>query len=313
MVSAKQWALGIRKNYLAFERKTKIEWANRVRGNYIDYDSSDFRYHLELVGIKPGDAIFMMYSQDSIFLHSGKVIDPFIILNDLLDYLGPKGNILMLCFSKDRKSIIKGEKIFSVNRTPTDCGVMSEMLRRKVTSCRSLHPVFSAVSYGIKAHYYCSEHHRSIYPFDKTSPYYKIMEDGGKYLGVGVGFEAFTPCHMIDDHYKKEFKHTIYNDVPTTFQVLNHCGDTMNLDFLMRNSKTYPGDYNPSRYFDMLEVSNLSATTKSGIELFSFKMQDFFEHAVNSYDDNKITVWDTKSIFFTIFRLSRKAIRNLFD
>jgi aminoglycoside N3'-acetyltransferase len=278
--------------------------------NFINYDSAEFKQQLKLIGIYPGDSIFIMHSQDKIYLRSGKIISPQQILSDLIDYLGSDGTVMVLGFSLNGSKILAKESLFDVNKTATDCGILAETLRRKKGSVRSIQPFFSAIAYGKEANNLCADHHKSPYPFDKCSPYYRLTQNGGKYLGIGVGFEAFTPCHMVDDYYKEKFKHLVYYDTPEKFIAIDRTGAKCEYEFFTRNPKTYPGSgvYDPHNYFRLLDIPYCQTITQSGVKLFTFQMSDFLDAAVRLYDSNGKTVWDTGSILFTIHREFRQRI-----
>jgi aminoglycoside N3'-acetyltransferase len=281
-----------------------------LRRKYYDYDTKDFISSLQKVGIIPGDSIFLMYSQDKVYFKTGKRISVNLLLQDILDYLGQDGTVMALCFSLDRRKIVAKESLFDIKKTPTECGILSETLRRKRGSERSLHPIFSAISYGKKAKFFSDSHHTSPYPFDSTSPYFKLMADGGKYLGIGVGFEAFTPCHMVEDYFKDEFKQKIYFDTPDKFSVVLSDGNCKSLDAYVRNHKTFTGDgFDPIYYFKLLDIPHERAFTRSGINLFVFRIQDFFDAAIEIYQSQGITVWDTGSIHSQIKRRLRCLMR----
>jgi aminoglycoside N3'-acetyltransferase len=282
----------------------------RSRG-YTSYQSEEFIESLGQIGILPGDNLFIMHSQDKIYINSGRVISPSVVLKDLLCYLGRDSTIMMLCFSPKREQIISGEEVFDVRKTATDSGMLSEMLRRKKGSHRSLHPIFSAVAYGPSAQELCSYHHLSPYPFDETSPYYKLMKSGAKYLGLGVGFEAFTPCHMIEDYYKSSFKHRIYLEKTQEFSFVNQDGERQYGNFFVRDLENFPVDYDPHRYFSMTNVMSRKIVTSSGIRLCSFKIEDFFLSAIELYDKTKVTVWDTPSLAFRARRKVKGFIKSL--
>jgi len=262
---------------------------------YSDYCSEDFVMSLEKIGIYPGDSLFVMYSQDKIYLKTGKIIPIQALIKDLIQYLGEDGTLMALCFPIDRNKISQRTKLFNTKKTATESGMLSEILRRKKGSVRSLNPFFSAVSYGKKAQAFSGDHHQSPYPFGPMSPYYKIMVDGGKYLGIGVGFEGFTPCHMIEDHFKDSFKHTIYYHQPEQFTVILPNGGEKLVSTYMRNPSTFPkGGYDPIYYFNLLNIPSSQSTTQSGIKLFSL-----------------ITVWDTGSLKFLISKKIKNLLRPL--
>jgi aminoglycoside N3'-acetyltransferase len=285
-------------------------FSNRVSKQFVDgieYDSLEFKQRLREINIFPGDSLFVMYSQDKIYKRCGKIIASSLILQDVLDYLGEDGNIMVLGFPLNRREIISHEKKFDARKSATECGIFAETLRRRKGAVRSFQPVHSAIAFGKKADLYCVNHHLSIYPYDESSPYYKITADGGKYLGIGVGFEAFTPCHMVDDYYKKSFKHKIYYDHPEKFEMIDLQGNESSHFFLNRNPATFPGDYDPLTYFDLLNVTSHQTMTLSGVSLFSFVMRDFLEAAVRTYDLSQKTVWDTGNWKFMFY----KSFKNL--
>lgn len=277
---------------------------------YIDYDSEDFVEGLERIGILPGDPLFLMCSQDQIYLKTGKLVPVQSMLKDLMAYLGEESTVMALCFPVGRDQISAKKKIFNAKKTATESGMLAEILRRKKGSVRSLNPIFSAVSYGRKAHLFSDSHHLSPYPFGPLSPYYQMMSAGGKYLGIGVGFEAFTPCHMIEDHFKKRFKHTIYYEEPEEFTVQSSDGCEQQVSTFMRNPETFPkGGYDPIYYFNLLDISNSQTLTRSGVKLFTFKIQDFFDAAVHIYESKRVTVWDTGSLIFNLSKATKQLLR----
>lgn len=279
---------------------------------YTDYCSEDFIASLEKVGICSGDSVFLMCSQDKIYLKTGKILPTQLLLKDLIHYLGQDGTLMTLCFPLDRENILKKNKIFNAKKTPTECGIFAEILRRKRGSIRSLNPIFSVISYGKKAQEFSNDHHQSPYPFGSMSPYYKLMTDGGKYLGIGVGFEAFTPCHMIEDYFKDKFKHKIYYDFPQEFRVI--CPDEIEKSIITytRNPSTFPrGGYDPLYYFNLLNIKSHQTLTQSGIKLFTFTIKDFFDAAISIYDTRQITVWDTGSLKFLVSKKIKNLVRPL--
>jgi aminoglycoside N3'-acetyltransferase len=279
---------------------------------YSDYKTEDFIASLHGIDIHPGDSVFLMYSQDKIYAKTGKAPPISSVIRDLVDHLGEDGTLMALCFSHNREKITLKEEVFHCTKTPTECGILSEILRRRKGSIRSLHPILSTISYGKKAAEFSDTHHLSPYPFGPTSPYYKLMRDGGKYLGIGVGFEAFTPCHMVEDFFEKEFKHEIYFQEPQDFLMITPDGSTQTASLYVRNPDTFPRDgYDPLYYFKLLNISSNQTFTKSGMRLFSFRMQDFFDAAIEIYREKYVTVWDTGSVWFNIRRKGKRLLRKL--
>ena len=268
---------------------------------YSPYDGLSFKENLRDLGIYPGDSIFVMFSSDNIYKSTGYRVPVHNILTDIIEYLGSEGTIMTLAFSGKRQEIIDKKIIFDIKKTQTSNGIFSELLRRKKGSISSLHPIFSAVAYGKKAKEYCSTHQESPYPYDKESPYSKITRDNGKYLGISVGPEAFTPSHIIDDYYKENFKHKMYSEKPLSFQVIDSSGQIKYVESYVRKPFKDLKNHNPLKYFFSLpKVRYKNLKMKSGIYLFAMDMMDYFQSGLKLYEQEKITQWSEYSIPFVM-------------
>ena len=259
------------------------------RKYYTPYNSAEFKIYLKNIGIKKGDSIFVMCSANKIYRKTGYRLPVLTLLNDLLDVIGEKGTVMALCFSSNREKILTGEKEFNIMRTHTESGILSELIRRKSGSERSMHPIFSAVAYGYKAKEYCSEHHKTHYAFDQYSPYYKMTQDSGKYVGVGVGAEAYTPAHMIDDHFKNSHDYPVkYENFLRDFCITD-VNDKKSVYKYHYRSSAVKGIFSPHRFFRLLKINYTNTTLKSGVQVFSMSMSDYFYSGVSMYNDKKIS------------------------
>lgn len=262
------------------------------------YNSEEFTISLKKLGIGKGDSVFVRCAADTLKEKIGEMPPINLIVNDVLDLVGAEGTLLTLGFSKNRDEIINGKITFDTKKTQTENGIFAELIRRRKGAERSLHPIFSAIAYGKNAKKYCDSHHLSLYPFGEQSPYYKIIADGGKYLGIGVGFEGFSLAHTLDDYYKEQFIHKLFQEEPVSLAVLNK-NDRINVKTFIRKTgdalkKEVPTN-NPSGYFKLLQpVKYEKRQDRSGINLFLMDMKSFFESAVKLYDSKKITWWNAK-------------------
>lgn len=255
---------------------------------HVPYDSTEFKIGLQKVGIQPGDALFVMCSADKIYQKTGHHLPVHLVLRDLLEFVGKEGTIMVLGYADKRVDILSKKRIFNVRKTPTQNGILSELLRRKSATIRSLHPVYSALAYGRKAKDYCSYHHLSPYAFDEHSPYYRITQDGGKYLGIGLGVEAFSPGHMLDDYYKQSFKHPVYAELQEYKVVGYQNEDLIVKNFVRRNIRGFEA---PRYHFKLLKVASSQHISENGILLFSMNMDDYLQASIDLYDRKTITIW----------------------
>ena len=263
------------------------------RLRYSDFDQNDFRNCLINVGIEKGDNLYLMCSSNNIKRKSGRTPPLNIILSEII---GPQGTVMVLSFPKDRDKLISGKAEFHWRKSMSSNGMLAELVRRKKESERSLNPIYSAVAYGKNAVQYCKEHHESIYPFGELSPYRKIIENGGKYLGIGVGFEAFTMVHVVDDYYKSDFIHPLYQEVKK-FRINAKDTEFVMESYIRKTGKALKEalpNPNSSAYFRKLQpIESNEVTDKSGIKLFTMDMNSFFESAIKKYDEKKLTWWNT--------------------
>jgi len=239
-----------------------------------------------------------MCSADNILESSGRNQPLHLILGDILKTIGETGTIMMLAFPANRKKIISGEEIFHWKKSVSSNGMLSELLRREKDHSRSLHPVYSAIALGPKAKIYTADHHKDIYPFGENSPYRKIVEDKGKYLGIGLDFQQFTMVHVLDDHFREKFIHNLFEKELVNFNVEGKDGVVKVKSYVRKTGDELKAVIpNPDgiKYFEKLNLLSAKKTKdESGIDLFSMELNEFFKSAVGNYNHHKLTWWNTK-------------------
>lgn len=154
------------------------------------------------LGVQKGDLIFVHSSIDRLHLAF-----PFYqILSMLRSILGEEGTMIFPTYPKltSYKFLVSGE-MFDVRKTPSYTGALTEFARRQRDGIRSLHPTKSVVAIGPLAAYLTDSHHISPYPYDKDSPYFRLVEKEGKAIGIGVRTANLSMVHTVDDDLKKAF------------------------------------------------------------------------------------------------------------
>ena len=136
----------------------------------------------------------------------------FNVLADLVDL--SKGTIVV---SSASFSLCNTEKIFDIDKTPSEMGSITEYVRTRPSSARSFHPFASYAAIGKNAHYICKNNGRnSIGP---NSPKARLLELDAQYLSIGLSPSRVSMViHHIEGlmgvpyRYTKEFIHPVLRD-----------------------------------------------------------------------------------------------------
>jgi hypothetical protein len=118
-----------------------------------------------------------------------------------------------------------------------------------------------------------------------------MAKDGAKYLGVGLGVEAFSPGHMIDDYFKDEYIHEICTEKkPRILNVITKDGKEKKVQCY--NRKCIQGLESPKYHFKLMNIPSKSVKGKDGIGLFSMNIWQYLQAGIELYEAKKITIWN---------------------
>ena len=162
------------------------------------------------LGLREGDTVYVHSAVDRLNLGF-----PFYrILALLRAAVGPRGHLLFPTYpNRGRTSsyeyLARGE-VFDVRRTPSYTGLLTEFARRQRGAVRSLHPTKSVCAIGPDAEELTATHHLSPYPYDRVSPYYKLVERGAKIVGLGVWTTYLSFVYVVDDALKGDAPVRVY-------------------------------------------------------------------------------------------------------
>jgi aminoglycoside 3-N-acetyltransferase len=187
-------------------------------------DESDFKIILvDDLRLTTGDTVFVHSSIDRLNLNF-----PFYrILSLLRDVIGPQGTVLLPTYPNHRISsyeyLLEGHT-FSVRKTPSYIGLLTEFARRQPDAVRSLHPTKSVCAIGPLAKELTADHQNSPYPYDKCSPYYKLVEHNGKIVGLGVWTFNLSFVYTVEDALKLSFPARTYHEQRFEVPCVNYQG-----------------------------------------------------------------------------------------
>lgn len=266
--------------------KLKKEVAKIPKINENDLDSI-LRNELS---IQPGDTLLIHSSIDKLNL----AFPFFGIIPILKNILGEEGTFLLPTYPKlTSYKFLKSGEVFDVKKTPSYTGALNEFVRRQPKSIRSLHPTKSVAGLGKNIKEITGYHHLSPYPYDKTSPYYKISEFKGKIIGIGVDTTYLSAVHCVDDILKDRFP---------VFPFHNQLFDAKCLDY-DRNEvivKTYAHDmkkmdFHLPDFFHKYIDRNICKDIKiDGMKFFVAHSNQFIERMIQLAEEENITIYKKK-------------------
>ena len=177
---------------------------------------------LRKLGLKEGDIILVHSSLTSIgYAESGADA----VIDALMEAIGPDGTLAMPCLSLlgSMAETLERGLVFDVKRTPSTVGAITEAFRNRRGICRSFHPTHSVCAWGAKAEWITSGHDSASTNFGPGTPWYKIMEEGGFIMGLGIDFGPVTFVHVIEDTID-DFPIKVYCDKEYNAKVIDESG-----------------------------------------------------------------------------------------
>ena len=210
---------------LAQLRRAKWELERRRVASLSPLTEADFTKILAGdLGLAAGDLVYVHSGMDGLNLAF-----PFYrILFLIQEVIGSRGTVLFPTYPNHRMSsyeYLQQGKIFDVRRTPSYTGILTEFARRQRNAVRSLHPTKSVCAIGPAAREITATHHLSPYPYDTCSPYYKLIEGGGRIIGLGATTNYISFGYCVDDALKEKFPVRVYHDQVFDAACINYQGE----------------------------------------------------------------------------------------
>lgn len=150
------------------------------------------RAGLQELGVVSGDLLLVHSSLRSFGYVEGGAD---AVVDALLETVGDSGTVLVptLTFT-----VLKSwPHLFSVGRTPSSTGRITETLRQRKNALRSHHPVSSAAAIGSHAAHLTAEHWDT--PCGPDSPYHRLYECGGKVVFFGASLGSNSVFHCAEE------------------------------------------------------------------------------------------------------------------
>mgnify|MGYP000487900912 CR=1 FL=1 len=253
---------------------------------------SDLISDLRQIGIVNGDSVLVHSSLSRI----GHLKDgPKTFVDALLEVVGDEGTILMPTSPNNvfQLNYIRNTPFFDVKNSPSKTGAITEYFRTLPNAIRSLHPTEPVSAIGKLAEYYTKDHFNQLTPYNENSPFYRVSEQGGKILYVGVTLSmAGTNLHTLEDAV--DFKFPVYYDSVFEIDVIDENGDRH-----MVETKVHNPEYSKKRKCDDLipMFENEKALERCRIgeaETLLVDAKLFLDAMIRQYNENGVTMYTPK-------------------
>ncbi len=172
-----------------FVRQQKLWVSKKIYRRPVSID--ELRRELIDLGVTPGRTLWVQSSWNEFY---NVPLRPSEMIDLLRDLLGPHGTLAMPAFPIDQNP----DKLFLVDRAPVYTGLLCEVFRRYPDVRRSIHLGSSVCAVGPNADFLVRDHHRTLMPWGKDTPFCRLAELDARMLGIGAGFEFMTPLHTVE-------------------------------------------------------------------------------------------------------------------
>jgi aminoglycoside N3'-acetyltransferase len=193
----------IRKYKRFFKRRSLKK--NRESLNRLTIE--EFRNIIEnKLKIKKGDTIIVHSSFGN--LYAG--FSPEEAVKCLMSVITENGNIIMPYYPTGHAyHWLKNNNVFDPFSSKSRMGILTQTFSEFRDVKISPHPVKAVAAWGKDRDFLISEHHKSLYPYDEKSPYYKTLSfNNSKTVGLGIEINSFF--HSCEDIFWKD-KGKIYS------------------------------------------------------------------------------------------------------
>ena len=170
-------------------RKRKLWLSKKIYRRPISI--ADLRQRLIDLGVTRGRTLWVQSSWNEFY---NVPLRPSEMIDLLRDLLGPTGTLAMPAFPIDQNP----DRLFLVDKAPVYTGLLCEIFRRNPQVRRSIHLSSSVCAVGPNADFLVRDHHLTVMPWGKESPFCRLAELNARMLGIGAGFNFMTPLHAVE-------------------------------------------------------------------------------------------------------------------
>jgi aminoglycoside 3-N-acetyltransferase len=172
-----------------FVRKRKLWLSKKIHRRPVSI--AELRQQLIDLGVTPGRTLWVQSSWNEFY---NVPLRPSEMIELLRDLLGPSGTLAMPAFPINQDP----DRLFLVDRAPVYTGLLCEVFRRSADTQRSIHLGSSVCAVGPNADFLVRDHHLTLMPWGRESPFCRLGDLDARMLGIGAGFNFMTCLHTAE-------------------------------------------------------------------------------------------------------------------
>jgi aminoglycoside 3-N-acetyltransferase len=281
---------------LEWNRKRKKQKRNQTLSKHAaagkSISTEDLVNDFQRIGLQNGDVVLVHSSLSRIgHLEEG----PKTLVDALIEVVGSEGTILMPTSPNHvyQLNYIRNTPFFDVVNSPSKTGAITEYFRKLPGVIRSLHPSEPVSALGKNADYFVKDHFNQLTPYTSKSPFYRVSEQRGKILYIGVTLDmAGTNLHTLEDAV--DFKFPVYMEELFEIDVIDYEGVKHKV-----KTKVHNPVYSKKRQCDALiplfeEKGALKHEKIGEADTLVVDAALFFKVMVEAYQDQGITMYTPK-------------------
>lgn len=265
----------------ARSRYRSVRYRLRERFRPTALTQADVEDALRECGLGEGDACFL---QAAMSAFGSFERGPATVVDALEAVVGDAGLIAMPAYSLTGPAIehLAADPVFDVRSTPSRMGAISEELRRREGTGRSVHPTHSTCARGAGADEIVAGHEAAPTPFGEGTPFPRIVARDALQLFFGCGTGAITMYHSFECTRVPPFPLDVFADRAFEARCVDWGGSELRVRTLVHNPALHPGriDSNmrlQARYRDAILAAGGTAVRLGHGEILAIRLPALFE------------------------------------
>lgn len=265
----------------------------------ITYDRllADFR----ALGLEPGDTVLVHSSLKSLgYVENG----PHTVIKALYQSVSPGGTIVLPAYHMPAGTVYETCKlkdyVFDPRIHGTRVGSIPAELLRFPGVERSIHPTHSVSALGRNARYLTEAHHLAPSTFGKGSPWDRLLEIGGKVVGLGIPMAPGGLYHPLEDYLGDAFPVPVKMKETFYLRCLNWSGEIIQVPIVPLAPEFLPrridhksrGDLRDYFWQEFTRAGLLRVGQVGEARTWIMNAQDFFTHLIHLAQEG-ITIYAT--------------------